>query len=83
MSNNLDKFEFIENGIGGVWKLAHSSPKCIIINLLFTFGSKSNNNLQLGAIVNHEVIVFKIFFQNFNMAGKYLSKFSTIPKIMN
>jgi hypothetical protein len=34
------KMELVE-----VWTLAHSSPKCLIINLLFTFGSKSNNNL--------------------------------------
>ncbi len=72
------KMELVE-----VWTLAHSSPKCLIINLLFTFGSKSNNNLQLDAIVNHEAIVFKNFFQIFNMANKYLSEFSTIPKIMD
>jgi hypothetical protein len=62
------KMELVE-----VWKLAHLSPKCFVINLLVTFGNKSNNNLQLCTLVNHEATMFKSF----------LSKFSTIPKIMN
>jgi len=41
----------------------------------FTFGSKNNNILQLGTILNTETGVFKSFFQIFGMAGKYFSKF--------
>ncbi len=42
--------------------------------LSFTFGSKNNNNLQLGTILNNKPSILESFFQIFNMASRYFSK---------
>jgi hypothetical protein len=55
--------------------LASSATRCLIYFFSFTFGSKNNNILQLGTILNTGTGVFKIFFQIFGMAGLYFSKF--------
>jgi hypothetical protein len=41
------------------------------------------NILQLGTILKNEASVLESFFQNFGMAGKFVSEVLAIPKIIN
>ncbi len=48
--------------------------------LSFTFGSKNDNILQLGSILNNEVSVVESFFQIFGMAVDIFQKNLQIQK---
>jgi hypothetical protein len=50
--------------------------------LSFTFGSKNDNILQLGSILNNEVSVVESFFSDFWHGSRYFSKKFANPKII-
>jgi hypothetical protein len=70
-------------GLGWFGTLA---ARCLIIFINFCHlfsGSRNNNILQLGTILNNEASMLESFFQIFGMVGRYFSEILAIPKIIN